>query len=930
MNRRDFLSKTLRTGLGITIGTSIGAELLSATGCNASEKHVVPARSSAHRREETAKLDWPVYRHDVALTGTSPGRGKIVQPEVLWEYYLGPPFIAIATNTPPAPPNIADLDGDGKPEKFILEGHTIRVMDMADKLLWSYTVRGHPLGGNVRVCHLFPGRKDQQIISFSSRMDNGDGQGYCFAFSEGASRGELLWTTGPMTGQYAPTLIVDDVDGDGLPEIVLAPHYRVQIFNGQTGALKAEVSWDVGRNYGFLCSRPRPGRREKDIFIICDFVLHVDCIRFQNGKWTHAWGHKYIEPNAPVPRGREKYIRVGPNPMGDFDGDGKDEVVYMLIDAAAGDRWMLRVRDGETGRVKVDVPDTWLWSIADLDGDGREEILYTPTASKRPPTYCNLHIGRLAARGLTELAVLQQVRPLQMNATLPLTVHTIADEGLLDILRADFNGDGKPEIFCAHPGRKGMEDRLSAWSFVSKPRPELKRTWQVERAGHRLNLLHAGPDETGKPIARFRDLTEEKLVTVDARGGIIRQEAMGRPGGFTTLPIVADIDGDGRMEIVLQNAVGEIMALRPGRARTDKPTVLWSRPGWAMNHAPGYTLNGYLCPQAGDLDGDGLPEIVFATEDKSGLCAVSCVDGSGKVRWSRLIEGCPMGGLQAGVDQWTFGRFLGREKGLDVYVSLHRRSKGSSEGWMLRGDTGEVAWQQEGLVAKETAMPFGGGVPAVADVNRDGLDELIQAFYTIYGVISGKTGEPIFPPAYLVSPSYFGKWVAYSWPTAADLDGDGRLDVYLNSASYARGAYAAVRIDGKPMWAEFHDNEQGSDGLGPVGDFDGDGKPEIGVPVLNNTLLCLNAVDGSHKWRITAPVTGDVIAADINGDGIMELIFNGKDGLLRAVSGKDGREVWAIAAPGRPIVADANSDGFLEVLTVGADGVLRVIGKRTT
>ncbi|HXG24450.1 MAG TPA: hypothetical protein VNJ09_07855, partial [Chthonomonadales bacterium] len=105
---------------------------------------------------------------------------------------------------------------------------------------------------------------------------------------------------------------------------------------------------------------------------------------------------------------------------------------------------------------------------------------------------------------------------------------------------------------------------------------------------------------------------------------------------------------------------------------------------------------------------------------------------------------------------------------------------------------------------------------------------------------------------------------------------------------------------------------------------------EIGVPVLNNTLLCLNAFDGSHKWRITAPVTGDVIAADINGDGIMELIFSGKDDLLRAVSGKDGREVWAIAAPGRPIVADADSDGFLEVLTVGTDGVLRLIGQRTT
>ena len=230
---------------------------------------------------------------------------------------------------------------------------------------------------------------------------------------------------------------------------------------------------------------------------------------------------------------------------------------------------------------------------------------------------------------------------------------------------------------------------------------------------------------------------------------------------------------------------------------------------------------------------------------------------------------------------------------------------------MLRGDTGEVVWQRKGLVAKETAMPFGGGIPAVADMNGDGIDDLVGLFATVYGVTSGNTGDPVFPPAFLWGTNYFGKWVAYSEPTVTDLNGDGKLDVYLNSRSCGRGAYAAIQANGKPLWGEFHNS---------------DGKLEIGVPVLIGTLLCLNADDGSHKWSSKAPVTGDVIAVDINSDGIMELLFAGHDGKIHPVSGKDGHEVWTVAASGQPIVADVDGDGLVEVVAVGSDGILRIIG----
>ncbi|MDW8120917.1 MAG: hypothetical protein RMK62_01205, partial [Armatimonadota bacterium] len=716
--------------------------------------------------------DWKVYRHDLALSGVSSGRGNIVQPVVKWEYYLGTPLTQVAADREHHDQSLVDLDGDGQKERFQLDNKTIVVTDLTGKKLWSFTVDGHPLGGNVRVCKLFPNQKGLQIISFSKRMDTGEGQGYCFSFHRGVQNGELVWTTGPLTGQYSPTLIIDDVDGDGLPDIVTAPHYRVQIFSGQTGVLKAEVPLGVGRNYGILLSRPRRDRPQKDLYIIADFTLHVQCVRFQDGKWVRAWGYQYLaDENAPVPYGREKYIRVGPAPVGDCDGDGTDEIAYMLIDGTADDRWHLIVRDCETGTVKADIAKVWVWAISDLNNDRISEIIYTPTTEKRPPTYCDLHIGHLRQGRIQDLAVLKQVRPILVNATLPATTDTIADEGLIDLLRADLDGDGLPEIFYGVKSEAGkFDDTFYAVSLTVSGR--LVRKWRYQQKGDRLNLIFAGLDSKGTVVVRVRNLTKGKVVMIDGKGKVVDETDLGKPGGFRTMPIVVDLDGDGVNEIVVQNAFQDIMALRTGKRRTDPPYILWSVPGVAMNLHSGYTWNGLLCPQAADCDGDGSPEVVFATEDGSGLTALSCVDRRGRLKWSRSIDGCPWGGLQAGIDHWTFGRFTGRKAGLDIFVDLHRRSKGSGEGWVLRGDTGEVVWKRKGISAKEFAGPFGGGLPAVADVNGDGIDDIVQSFWTIYAAVSGNTGEPIFPPVFLPGPSGFGRWIAYSWPTVADLDGD--------------------------------------------------------------------------------------------------------------------------------------------------------------
>ena len=81
--------------------------------------------------------DWPVYRHDVALSGVSPGKGQIAAPEIKWEHYLGSPFVGLATDRHPEPSDQADLDGDGSTEKFSLSGKTMTVTRLSGEKVFG-------------------------------------------------------------------------------------------------------------------------------------------------------------------------------------------------------------------------------------------------------------------------------------------------------------------------------------------------------------------------------------------------------------------------------------------------------------------------------------------------------------------------------------------------------------------------------------------------------------------------------------------------------------------------------------------------------------------------------------------------------------------------------------------------------------------------
>ena len=576
--------------------------------------------------------------------------------------------------------------------------------------------------------------------------------------------------------------------------------------------------------------------------------------------------------------------------IGDFNNDGHPDFAVGTFNGGVG--IYMNKGDGTfLGPVTYQVGDDLGLATADVDGDGNLDLV--------GEGFIMLGLGNGKFEVPAPL-VRSSTRPAGRRLAAPQATSIIGSTVAL----ADLNGDGFIDVVVT--GSLLFGESQVALGNGNGTFGKFKSA-NLPQAAAQVAIADFNGD--GKPDLAF-SLTNGSAAVCLGNGDGTFQKPQAIPVSNIAgqAVIAADLNGDGKMDIAVLdlNRGGLTLALASPMG------VIYGNGDGTFQRAVIYETIFPFDIAAGDLDGDGRPDLVVTGgEETDPLIFAFLATPNGS------FQAAPHFSTQTTAPEaFAAGDFNGDGK-LDLAVT---GTKSNNVGILLGNGRG-------GFSAGGTfpTGPFPVGVVS-ADFNGDGKADLAVVNNGLDNVsILLGNGDGTFGPAV-----NFGAGQSPVFVIAADFNGDGKIDLAVTNSGGSNLSVLMGEGDGT-----FSAPTNFATGKTPeflaAGDLNGDG--QIDLAVANNGAGTVSVLFGNGDGTFQSPATlatggtfpAGIAIADFNGDSKPDIVVsnngsssvsvflgNGKGSFQNAIASPVGfsSEPWAL------VTGDFNRDGNMDVAAV--------------